>query len=122
MGDPVHDEPLPVHSYQRLILLAGEPVVAMEPYLRTIGERIAGTLCVFSDVKICTSEVMKVRDIILLIEEDGWRYHSQKGSHRQYKHAGKSGRVTIAGKPGSDMHAKTLAAVFRQAQIEKPNS
>lgn len=63
---------------------------------------------------------MKVRDIIQLIEEDGWRYHSQKGSHQQYKHATKRGRVTVAGKPSDDMHPKTLADVFRQAQIEKP--
>jgi predicted RNA binding protein YcfA (HicA-like mRNA interferase family) len=63
---------------------------------------------------------VKVRDVIRLIEQDGWRFHSQKGSHRQYKHATKSGRVTVAGKLGEDVHAKTLADIFRQAQIEKP--
>ena len=49
----------------------------------------------------------KVREIIRLIEEDGWRLHSQKGSHRQYVHPSKPGRVTIAGKPSHDMHPKT---------------
>lgn len=63
---------------------------------------------------------MKVRDIIRKLEEDGWRFHSQKGSHRQYIHPAKPGRVTVAGKPGQDMHPKTLADVFRQAQIPKP--
>ena len=58
--------------------------------------------------------------MIRLIEEDGWRYHSQKGSHRQYKHAVKSGRVTVAGKPNDDIAPKTLATIFVQAQIEKP--
>ena len=62
---------------------------------------------------------MKVRDVIRLIEEHGWRFHSQKGSHRQYKHATMPGRVTIPGKPGDDLHPKTLASVLRQAQIER---
>ena len=42
---------------------------------------------------------MKVREGIRLIEEDGWRFHSQKGSHRQYKHPVKSGRVRVPGNP-----------------------
>jgi predicted RNA binding protein YcfA (HicA-like mRNA interferase family) len=63
---------------------------------------------------------MKVRDVIRMIEEDGWRFHSQKGSHRQYVHASKRGRVTVAGKPNEEMHPKTLGTVIRQAQIEKP--
>ena len=62
---------------------------------------------------------MKVRDIIKRIEEDGWRFHSQKGSHRQYTHSAKLGRVTVAGKPGDDVHPKTLASILKQAQIEK---
>jgi predicted RNA binding protein YcfA (HicA-like mRNA interferase family) len=40
---------------------------------------------------------MKVRDVIKLIEEDGWFLVVTKGSHRQYKHLTKLGRVTIAG-------------------------
>ncbi|HEY7388098.1 MAG TPA: type II toxin-antitoxin system HicA family toxin [Bryobacteraceae bacterium] len=60
---------------------------------------------------------MKVRDVVREIEKDGWRFYSQKGSHRQYVHPVKGGRVTIAGKPGDDMHPKTLASVYRQAQI-----
>lgn len=40
---------------------------------------------------------MKVRDVIKLIEADGWYLVVTKGSHRQYKHAQKTGRVTIAG-------------------------
>jgi predicted RNA binding protein YcfA (HicA-like mRNA interferase family) len=63
---------------------------------------------------------VKVRDVIAEIENDGWRFHSQKGSHRQFVHPTKAGRVTVAGKPGEDMHPKTVATVFRQAQIDKP--
>lgn len=39
-----------------------------------------------------------VRDAIRKIENDGWFCVAMKGSHRQYKHAAKPGRVTIAGK------------------------
>lgn len=63
---------------------------------------------------------MKVRDIIRHIEEDGWRFHSQKGSHRQYTHPTKSGRVTVPGHPGDDLYPKMLASIYHQAQIEKP--
>jgi predicted RNA binding protein YcfA (HicA-like mRNA interferase family) len=62
---------------------------------------------------------MKFREVIRMIEEDGWRFHSQKGSHRQFKHPTKSGRVTVAGQPGHDVHPKTLAAILRQAGIVK---
>lgn len=62
---------------------------------------------------------MKVRELIRVIEKDGWTLHSQKGSHRQYKHQQKAGRVTIPGHPGDDVHPKTLASILKQAQIEK---
>jgi predicted RNA binding protein YcfA (HicA-like mRNA interferase family) len=65
---------------------------------------------------------MKVRDIIKLIEADGWYLVVTKGSHRQYKHPFKPGRVTIAGHPRHDVAPGTLNSVFKQAQIEKPES
>lgn len=45
---------------------------------------------------------MKVRDAIKLIEDDGWFQVATRGSHRQFKHPPKPGRVTIAGKPSDD--------------------
>jgi len=63
---------------------------------------------------------MKIRDVIKLIEEDGWYKFSQKGSHRQYKHPFKRGRVTIAGHPGDDLGPDTLASVFKQTKLSKP--
>jgi len=42
----------------------------------------------------------KVRELIRLIEDDGWSQVTQSGSHRQFKHPTKPGRVTIAGRPG----------------------
>lgn len=62
---------------------------------------------------------MKIRDIIKVIEEDGWYLVATKGSHRQYKHPTKAGRVTIAGHPNDDLAAGTLNSVLKQAQIKK---
>ena len=44
---------------------------------------------------------MKVREAIQMIEDDGWFLVATRGSHRQYKHPTKPGRVTIAGKPST---------------------
>ena len=61
---------------------------------------------------------MKVRDIIKIIEEDGWYIVATKGSHRQYKHLVKQGRVTIAGHLGDDLAAGTLNSILKQAQLK----
>jgi predicted RNA binding protein YcfA (HicA-like mRNA interferase family) len=61
---------------------------------------------------------MKVRDVIKMIEADGWYLVVTKGSHRQYKHQRKPGRVTIAGKPSHDLAPGTLNSVLKQAQLK----
>jgi predicted RNA binding protein YcfA (HicA-like mRNA interferase family) len=53
-----------------------------------------------------------------MIETEGWRLVTTKGSHRQYKHPRVPGRVTIAGKPGDDMPPGTLNSVLKQAQLK----
>jgi predicted RNA binding protein YcfA (HicA-like mRNA interferase family) len=63
---------------------------------------------------------VKVRDVIALIEADGWYLVVTKGSHRQYKHPQKPGRVTVAGHPGHDLAPGTLNSILKQAQIKKP--
>lgn len=63
---------------------------------------------------------MKVRDVIKVIEKDGWYLVATKGSHRQYKHPVKPGRVTIAGQASDELAPGTLNSVFKQAQIQKP--
>jgi predicted RNA binding protein YcfA (HicA-like mRNA interferase family) len=62
---------------------------------------------------------MKVRDVIRLIERDGWFLVATRGSHRQYKHPSKPGRVTIAGKPSDDMAPGTLNSVLKQALLRE---
>lgn len=65
---------------------------------------------------------MKVRDVIKLIESDGWHLVATKGSHRQFKHTIKPGRITIAGHPGDDLAPGTLNSVLKQAQLTKPKT
>ena len=60
----------------------------------------------------------RVRDLIRLVEDDGWYLVGQTGSHRQYKHATKPGRVTIAGKPSVEVPPKTEKSILRQAGLE----
>ncbi len=62
---------------------------------------------------------MKVREIIKLIEQDGWYHVDTKGSHRQYKHPTKRGRVTIAGHPNDDLASGTLHSILKQAQLKE---
>jgi len=62
---------------------------------------------------------MKVRDIIKLIEVDGWFLVATKGSHRQYKHQTKPGRVTIAGHPNDDLAPGTLNSILKQAKLKE---
>jgi predicted RNA binding protein YcfA (HicA-like mRNA interferase family) len=64
-------------------------------------------------------ESVKVRDVLKLIEEDGWYLVRVKGSHRQYKHPTKVGLVTLPGKPGDDLAPGTLNSVFKQAGLKK---
>jgi predicted RNA binding protein YcfA (HicA-like mRNA interferase family) len=63
---------------------------------------------------------MKIRDIVKLIEADGWYMVATKGSHRQYKHPAKRGRVTIAGHLNDDLAPGTLNSIFKQAKLQKP--
>ena len=62
---------------------------------------------------------MKVREAIRLIEEDGWFLVATKGSHRQYKHFIKPGRLTIAGKPSDDLAPGTLNSILKQAGLKE---
>jgi predicted RNA binding protein YcfA (HicA-like mRNA interferase family) len=61
---------------------------------------------------------MKVRDALKLIKGDGWFLVATRGSHRQFKHASKPGRVTIAGAPSDDLSPKTLNSILVQAGLK----
>ena len=59
-----------------------------------------------------------MRDALRLIERDGWSLARTKGSHRQYRHPGKPGTVTIAGKPGDDLPRGTWSSIMKQARLK----
>jgi predicted RNA binding protein YcfA (HicA-like mRNA interferase family) len=61
---------------------------------------------------------MKVREVLGMLKADGWYLVATKGSHQQFKHHDKPGRVTVAGKPGDDLAPGTLNSIFKQAQLE----
>ena len=61
---------------------------------------------------------MKVKELLIILVEDGWSLSRTKGSHRQYKHASKSGTVTVAGKLSADVPKGTLNAILKQSGIK----
>ena len=62
---------------------------------------------------------MKIKELIKLIEKDGWYLVRTRGSHRQFHHSTKSGTVTIAGKESVDVPIGTLNSVLKQAGLKK---
>lgn len=61
---------------------------------------------------------MKVKDVIRMIERDGWYLVGTRGSHRQYKHPEKPGKVTVPGKLSAELAPGTLNSILKQAQLK----
>jgi len=61
---------------------------------------------------------LKVREILRLLKDDGWSIVRQRGSHRQLQHEIKPKTVTVAGKPGDELHPKTAASILKQAGLK----
>jgi predicted RNA binding protein YcfA (HicA-like mRNA interferase family) len=61
----------------------------------------------------------KVKELLALLQADGWRLVRQKGSHRQYHHALTSGTVTLAGKDSVEVPPGTLNSILKQAGLKK---
>jgi predicted RNA binding protein YcfA (HicA-like mRNA interferase family) len=66
--------------------------------------------------------VMKVRDLIRLLEADGWYLARTRGSHHQYKHSYKQGLVTVSGSGNDDLAPGTLASILKQAGLKRPRN
>jgi predicted RNA binding protein YcfA (HicA-like mRNA interferase family) len=58
-----------------------------------------------------------VREVLSLLRADGWYLVAIRGSHRQFKHQDKRGRVTVAGKTGDELSLGTLKSILKQAGI-----
>jgi predicted RNA binding protein YcfA (HicA-like mRNA interferase family) len=54
-----------------------------------------------------------------MLQDDVWYLHSTRGSHRQFKHPTKPGRVTVAGKPSDDLASGTLNSILKQSGLKK---
>jgi predicted RNA binding protein YcfA (HicA-like mRNA interferase family) len=65
---------------------------------------------------------MTVREVLKLLKKDGWYAVKSRGGHRQFKHATKPGRVTVAGKMGKEVPPKTLVSILKQAGLKDDDS
>ena len=62
---------------------------------------------------------MKVREIVRMLQKDGWYQVRMKGSHRHFKHKLKPGLVTVPGNSGKELAIGTLESIFNQAGLKK---
>ena len=60
-------------------------------------------------------KTMKVREVLRLLQQDGWYLIKTRGDHRQFKHPTKPGKVTVAGKPNDDLDGMVLQSILKQA-------
>ena len=60
---------------------------------------------------------MKVRDLVRLLEADGWHHVKTRGSHRKYVHPQKAGHLIVPGRLGDDVALGTLQSILRKAGL-----
>jgi predicted RNA binding protein YcfA (HicA-like mRNA interferase family) len=97
-----------------------QPGVLFPPWISPIALSTTGQALPPLDItcRLRYNEDVKVKDVIKMVEADGWRLDRQKGSHRQYVHPSKPGIVTIPGDPAKEMAAGTLNNIKKQAGIK----
>jgi predicted RNA binding protein YcfA (HicA-like mRNA interferase family) len=70
--------------------------------------------------RVAFVNAMKVREILRLLRDDGWQQVATRGSHMQFKHPTKAGRVTVAGHPNDDLAPGTVKSILVQASLKEP--
>lgn len=85
----------------------GKPVTGNVIRLAAVGSKQPADTCYPFD--------MKVSEVLRMLQTDGWYLAATRGSHRQFKHASKPGRVTVPGKPSDDLALGTLNSILKQA-------
>jgi predicted RNA binding protein YcfA (HicA-like mRNA interferase family) len=60
----------------------------------------------------------KLKDMLRILKKDGWKQVAQVGSHRQFKHPVKGGRVTVSGKMNDDVNPKRWDSMMKQAGLK----
>lgn len=87
--------------------------------IRKLYNHLLGALSFdFNDREIY-SVFMKVSEILKILKADGWYLIATQGSHRQFKHPTKPGRVTVPGKPSDDLTPGTQNSILKQARLKK---
>ena len=82
--------------------------------------RFAGCICfrrAISQFAMGRLVDVKVRDVLKMLRQDGWLLRNQEGSHRQFVHPAKLGKLTVAGHESDEMPPKTLNSIMRRADI-----
>jgi predicted RNA binding protein YcfA (HicA-like mRNA interferase family) len=87
-------------------------------FMTTSARRVLDRIC--PPPTIGSADVMKVRVILRLLRDDGWFEVATRGSHVQFKHPTKAGRVTVAGHPDDDLAPGTLKSILDQAKLKEP--
>jgi predicted RNA binding protein YcfA (HicA-like mRNA interferase family) len=67
--------------------------------------------------RVCIYTHMKSREVVKALENDGWREVARKGSHVQFKHPEKPGRVTVP-HPTRDIPVGTLRSIEKQSGLK----
>lgn len=62
--------------------------------------------------------VMRVKDVISLLEENGWRFVWMRGDHRIYYRKGARRPIVIPGNLNDDLKEGTLNSVLREAGLK----
>ena len=84
------------------------------PCLRCGGVELGGfAVC----VAVCMLHTMNSADVIRMLKADGWEEVATRGSHHQFKHLTKPGRVTVP-HPKKDLPAGTLHSILKQAGLK----
>jgi predicted RNA binding protein YcfA (HicA-like mRNA interferase family) len=63
--------------------------------------------------------MLTVREVIKMLERDGWYQVAARGSHRQFRHASKPGKVTVPGGPSDEVRKGTLNSILKQAGLKQ---
>lgn len=63
-------------------------------------------------------KIWKAKELIDLIEKDGWFLVRQKGSHKHYRHVSKKGTVTIPYSGNDDIPTGTGNSILKQAGLK----
>jgi predicted RNA binding protein YcfA (HicA-like mRNA interferase family) len=61
---------------------------------------------------------MKVREVIQLLQRNGWKEMRSKGSHRQFKHSNQPYVITVPGNDGKELALGTLNAILKKAGLK----